>query len=59
MANKKEKKNPLTGKRQKFIGTFATQRISQADQMERRTGVALPDDQNVEDARDWVNFNKL
>lgn len=59
MANKKEKKDPLRGKRQKFIGTFSTQRISQADRTERRSGVALPDDQNVEDARDWVNYNQL
>ncbi|MDR3552095.1 MAG: DUF3787 domain-containing protein [Clostridia bacterium] len=37
---------------------FLTQAISQKDDTLRVTDVSLPDDDNVEEARDWVNFNQ-
>jgi hypothetical protein len=37
---------------------YITQAISQKDTVQKDTNVSLPDDDNVEEARDWVNFNK-
>ncbi len=38
---------------------FSTQAISQPDKRQPKTGVALPDDENVERARNWVDENGL
>lgn len=37
---------------------YRTQAISQKDDALEVTDVALPDEDDVEEARDWVNFNK-
>ena len=44
--------------RQKLTGTFITQAISQKDDTLCLSDVSLPSDENVDEARDWVNFNK-
>ena len=43
---------------EKELGAFETQAISQADDLQPKTDVALPSDENVEQARDWVIENK-
>lgn len=43
---------------QQTAKTFETQAISQADSRESKSSVALPSDENVEYARNWVNYNK-
>ena len=45
-------------KNQKELKAFETQAISQADKVQKKSGVALPSDENVERARNWVNENK-
>ena len=42
----------------KFKRIFANQPISQADARAAKSAVALPNDENVERARNWVNTNK-
>lgn len=42
----------------KLKNVFLTQPISQKDDALEVTDVALPDDDHVQEARDWVNFNK-
>lgn len=42
----------------KCKNVFITQAISQKDDSLKVTDVSLPDDENVSEARDWVNFNK-
>jgi hypothetical protein len=37
---------------------FITQAISQKDSTEKSTNVSLPNDENVSEARDFVNTNK-
>lgn len=49
---KKKIKKPITG-------TYITQPISQADNRDSDTNVALPDDPNVAYNRDWSIENKL
>ncbi len=39
-------------------GLFITSAISQKDATQAETNVALPSQESVDDARDWVNFNK-
>lgn len=41
----------------KLHGAYITQAISQ-DDYKGEGDIALPDDENVSDARDWVNENK-
>ncbi len=38
--------------------TYITQPISQADSRQQKTGVAMPNDANVESNREWVEENK-
>ncbi len=38
--------------------TFLTQAISQADSRQAHTQIALPDDDNVTRAKNWVDFNE-
>ncbi len=38
--------------------TYITQPISQADSRQQNTGVAMPNDANVESNREWVEENK-
>ena len=45
-------------KRNKLTKTFQTQPISQPDKTDPRTNIALPNDENVEANRNWVNMNK-
>lgn len=40
------------------ISLYKTQAISQPDKRQKKTGVALPDLENVEQAKDWVDSNK-
>jgi len=40
------------------IRAFATQPISQPDHRQERTGVALPEDENVQRNKDWVERNE-
>ena len=42
----------------KELKIFETQAISQADDVKKDTKVALPNEENVERARNWVNENK-
>ena len=42
----------------KSLGTFITQPISQPDSRQKNTNVAMPNDENVELNRDWVDENK-
>jgi len=42
----------------KCKNVFITQAISQKDKSLKVTDVSLPNDENVSEARDWVNFNK-
>lgn len=42
----------------KCKSAFITQPISQKDDSLKVTNVSLPDDENVSEARDWVNYNK-
>jgi hypothetical protein len=42
----------------KCKNAFITQPISQKDGSLKVTDVSLPDNENVSEARDWVNFNK-
>lgn len=37
---------------------FITQAILQKDNVQEKTNVSLPSDENVDEARDWVNHNK-
>jgi len=37
---------------------FITQAILQKDSVQEKTNVSLPSDENVDEARDWVNHNK-
>ncbi|MFT8888701.1 MAG: DUF3787 domain-containing protein [Ethanoligenens sp.] len=39
-------------------GTFIMNAITQKDHEQEDTNVALPSEQNVKAARDWVNYNK-
>jgi hypothetical protein len=48
----------MSKKAKKETGAFKTSAISQPDKRQAKTGAALPDDSNVIEARDWVNFNK-
>lgn len=50
-----KKKNNV---RHKIGKTYITQPISQADARQHQTGVALPNDDNVESNREWVEENK-
>lgn len=38
---------------------YATQAISQPDKRQPKTGIAMPDEDNVERARNWVDENEL
>lgn len=48
---------PAIFKRQKN-GAFVTNAITQKDHIQQGTNVALPDEHNVKEARDWVDHNK-
>lgn len=41
----------------RITGRYITQAISQPDRRQKKTGVALPDDENVSRARNWVDEN--
>lgn len=41
----------------KITGRFITQAISQPDERQEKTGVAMPSDENVSRARNWVDEN--
>lgn len=43
---------------QKETGTFITLAVTQKDQLQEETNVSLPSDENVREARNWVNHNK-
>lgn len=53
-----KKKNQRPDEPHKLTGTFITQPISQANARDEKTNTALPDDENVAENRDWVNYNK-
>lgn len=44
--------------RKRATKTFVTQAISQKDRTQEGTNVSLPSDENVSEARKWVNQNK-
>lgn len=48
----KEKRTKLT------LKAYQTQAISQADHHQSKTNIAIPNDENVERAKDWVDENK-
>jgi hypothetical protein len=50
------KNEPDLQKKEK--GVFATQAISQKDSAQDGTNVSLPSDENVKEARNWVEHNK-
>lgn len=52
MSKKKSIKN------EKKIKSYETQAISQADSRDPKTLAAIPNDKNVTEAKDWVDFNK-
>lgn len=37
---------------------YAPQAINRADSRQNKTNVAMPDDDNVEEAKNWVTFNE-
>ena len=39
-------------------GGFAAQAISKADTRQQKTGMAQPNDENVQKAKNWVDSNK-
>ena len=39
-------------------GVFSTQAISQKDSAQNGTNVSLPSEENVREARNWVEHNK-
>ncbi len=62
ISGNKSTKGVLTGRVQDDKRTndaYATQAISQPDRRQPKTGVAMPDDENVERARNWVDENSL
>lgn len=50
------KNEPDLHKKEK--GVFTTQAISQKDSVQDGTNVSLPSDENVREARNWVEHNK-
>lgn len=42
----------------RVYGTYRTQAITDNTHQYPETGVARPDDDNVKEGRDWVNFNQ-
>ena len=40
------------------LKAYQTQAISQADHHQSKTNIAIPNDENVERAKDWVDENK-
>lgn len=53
-----DKNKHSTVKDNEVTSVYKTQAISQPDKRQKETGVALPDLENVEQAKDWVDFNK-
>lgn len=53
-----EKKGKKVRRQEGNNQAFQTQAISQADHQQPQTHVALPDEENVKRARDWVIENK-
>lgn len=51
----KEKKAKIS---RKLPGAFQTQAISQADHRQPKTDMAMPNDENVTEAHEWVNENQ-
>lgn len=51
---KRKKINPLETR-----GAYITQPISQADKRTKDAEIAIPDDENVELNKKWVDENKL
>lgn len=51
-----EKKN--FKKQDKVTSTYITQPISQPDSRQPETNVAIPDDENVELNREWIEENE-
>ena len=45
-------------KKNKETKAFETSAISQPSRRQVKTGVALPDDERVEQAREWINDNQ-
>lgn len=43
---------------EKVTSTYITQPISQADSRQKGTNVAIPDDENVELNRKWIEENQ-
>ena len=37
---------------------YITQAISQKDSTQKSTNVSMPNNENVSEARDWVNYNE-
>lgn len=52
MKRKKRQKSP------ELFKTYITQPISQADARQQKTGVALPNEENVERNREWIEENQ-
>jgi len=50
MSRKRNKNN-------KNAGAFITNPIVHPDKRDEKTRSAIPSEQNVEDAKDWVDFN--
>ncbi len=53
-----EKKEKKVRRQEGNNQAFQTQAISQADHQQPQTHVALPDEENVKRARDWVIENE-
>lgn len=55
---KKEKQNQNLKMNSNTLGTFITQPISQPDKRQEHTNVAIPNDENVEINREWIEENQ-
>lgn len=42
-----------------MTGDFVMQAITSPDKRDPKTGVIIPNDENVKEAKDWVDFNGL
>lgn len=58
MGKKQNKQHASHSLADQTLEVYRTQAISQADRRQKKTNVAQPSDENVEIARDWVNFNQ-
>lgn len=51
-------KKPKANKQKKQTGAFQGQAISQADSRQNKSGVAMPNAENVQRNKNWVDQNE-